>query len=87
LHSNLNILIMQNDQEPKKSETRAKTKTEVATGYNPDSNQSTAVRILRRWISQDPNLLEALTKLGYNKYCHLLTPIQVLTIHDHLGKP
>ena len=78
---------MRNDQEPKKSETRAKSKTEVATDYNPDSNQSTAVRILRRWISQDPNLLEALAKIGYSKHCHLLTPIQVRTIHDHLGKP
>lgn len=75
---------MQIDLESKK---RVKSKSELATKYNPDSNQSTAERILRRWIAQDQDLLHALKEVNYNKHCHLLTPIQVLTIYNHLGKP
>jgi len=87
LHIHLNLINMQSEQESNKNQKLASSKFELAMQYFSNLNPATAIRILRRWIAQDPLLLEALMKLGYNKHCHLLTPIQVRTIHDHLGKP
>jgi len=78
---------MQTNQESRENNKRALSKSELSMQYNSTSLQATANRILRRWISQDPDLLKALKEKNYNKHCHLLTPIQVETIYDHLGKP
>lgn len=66
---------------------RAMFKSELAALYNPDADPSTAGRILRRWISQDAELLNALYKKNYSKNSHLLTLVQVEIIYEYLGKP
>jgi hypothetical protein len=66
---------------------RVFSKSELANLYNSDVAQSTAERILRRWIHQDADLMKALQEKNYNKHCHILTPVQVDLIFSYLGEP
>jgi len=63
------------------------TKKELALKYHPNMSPENATRILRRWISQDIQLLSELVKVNYRKNNHLLTPNQVRVIYKFLGIP
>jgi hypothetical protein len=66
---------------------RSYTKSELAMLYVVDTLQETAERILRRWIHGNPELMKALQEKNYNKHCHILAPIHVQIIFEHLGEP
>jgi len=62
-------------------------KVELALLYSPDLAPSYALKILRTFINQSPDLVEKLEKANYQKHSHLVTPKQVRLIFEYLGEP
>lgn len=61
---------------------------DLALQYFPDKTPVEAVRTLRRWIDNCPQLTEELRKLNPNFKCQKdLTIRQVRLIMDYLGDP
>ena len=62
-------------------------KQQLASLYFPDSDPTTAVKHLMRWISNCHELMEELTASGYRTTAKVFTPRQVKLITDYLGDP
>jgi len=62
-------------------------KSELAIRYNPNTTSHNAVRILRKWILHNLELMAELKKANYDYHNHLLTPLQIRIIFKYLGEP
>jgi len=62
-------------------------KSQLATAYNPDLDEKSAVRKLNRWIKAKPGLSEALSQTGLKPCAKCYTPAQVRMIIEALGAP
>lgn len=60
---------------------------ELAGLYFPTSSPRAATTQLRRWITLNNELTDALAQTGLTKGQRLLTPRQVALIMEHLGEP
>ncbi|MCC8154392.1 MAG: DUF4248 domain-containing protein [Tannerellaceae bacterium] len=60
---------------------------ELGLQYSPNESPISARKRLRRWVDHHPTLRDELTRLGWKKGNHLLTPSQVKLIIHHLGEP
>ena len=61
---------------------------DLAIMYFPDKSPELAVRNLRRWIENCPDLVAALKEIGMpRKHKKDLTARQVRTIMEYLGEP
>ncbi|MCD7937225.1 MAG: DUF4248 domain-containing protein [Tannerellaceae bacterium] len=55
--------------------------------YSPRLSPLSAAKRIRRWVYNHPPLVEELRRKGWKKGAHLLTPLQVKAIMQHLGEP
>lgn len=62
-------------------------KCELAHRYNPTSPYESAMKIFRRWITLNPELMSELNATHYSPKCKILSPKQVEIIFRHLGEP
>lgn len=60
---------------------------ELAVLYGPDLKPESATKRLSKWVTVNTNLNLELQQKGWSKGKHLLTPLQVETIVNYLGKP
>ena len=60
---------------------------ELAGLYFPNHSISSAPIQLRRWITLNSNLKEALQETGWQCRQRMLTPLQVHLIVEYLGEP
>ena len=66
---------------------RAYGKQQLAICYFPDSDPTTAVKHLMRWIHNCHALADELTACGYRTTAKVFTPRQVRLITEYLGEP
>lgn len=62
-------------------------KSELAHLYNPQLTLKNATQVLRRWITHNAELHQALLRAGYQEHNRSFTPRQVQIIIDILGEP
>lgn len=62
-------------------------KDELAMLYNPGKCVTPALLCFYRWIRMNRKLVEELEAVGYNKYRHSFTPLEVRLIVKYLGEP
>lgn len=66
---------------------RVYSKEELARLYNPEKCITPALLCLYRWMRMNRKLMEELAAVGYNKYRHSFTPLEVRIIVKYLGEP
>ena len=69
------------------AEPRVYTLRELGGMYFPTATPESQSRQLKRWISINKNLVDALNKNGYQDRQRYLTPKQVSLIFEFLGDP
>jgi len=62
-------------------------KTELALLYNPYMSTEGALRKMRRWICQQPELKTQMDALQFSRTDRQYTPMQVRLIVKYLGEP
>lgn len=73
--------------EDKPFKIRSYSKVELAALYNPDECITVALQKLARWIRANPELMEELNRIHYNKYRRCFTPREIERIVFYLGQP
>jgi len=63
------------------------TKHDLALAYFPNLKAPAAERKFRRWINENPYLINRLKKCGYRTFCKTLTPKQLRIVFSVLGPP
>lgn len=62
-------------------------KEELGRLYCPEVSPSRARHVLMEWINRQPQLVEQLTRYGFDKNAKIFTPLQVRLIVEALGEP
>lgn len=63
------------------------TKADLALLYSPNSEASTALQNLYRWMKRNQSLMNELQSIGYNKFRHSFLKQEVSIIVKYLGEP
>lgn len=66
---------------------RVYSKEELALLYNPGKCVTPALLCFYRWMRMNRKLMDELESVGYNKFRHSFTPLEVRIIIKYLGEP
>lgn len=75
------------DPDEKKFVIRVYRKEELAMLYNPGKCVTPALLCFYRWMRMNHKLMNELEAVGYNKFRHSFTPLEVRIIVKYLGEP